>query len=145
MTPETDSRISNGNINPPCKIWHDICHLIIPKSRRQNTRLQISKTLIPSFVIVRIQRLEGKQCRPRWGGSLSVHVIVTYEWIIFVQWGNVDSGPRFFYSYHILGLKLVLANIIPYTLFKWIKRHFRMCCIKYVTKSFYITNKGVNL
>ena len=28
------------------------------------------KMLSPSCIILRIQRLEGKQCRSRWGGSL---------------------------------------------------------------------------
>ena len=36
----------------------------LPKSRRQNFRLQIFKKMLsPSYIILRIQRLEGKQCR----------------------------------------------------------------------------------
>ena len=27
---------------------------------------------------------------------LFVHVIVTYEYITFIQWGNFDRGPRLF-------------------------------------------------
>ena len=40
--------------------------LLLLNSRRQNFRLQIfKKWLSPSFIILRIQRLEGKQCRSR--------------------------------------------------------------------------------
>ena len=35
-----------------------------------------------------------------------VHVIVTYEEITFVQWGDFERDPRFFQIYFIFYLKL---------------------------------------
>ena len=42
----------------------------LQKSRQQNFLLQsFKKMLSPSYIILRIQRLESKECRSRWGGS----------------------------------------------------------------------------
>ena len=60
---------------------------------------------------------------------LSVHVIVTYEKIMFVQCGNFDRGSRFFKFIIILGVKLVLTNMIFKLFVKCIIRPFRTCCI----------------
>ena len=42
-------------------------------TEKQTTKFSspnFQKMLSPSYIILRIQRLEGKQCRSRWGGSL---------------------------------------------------------------------------
>ena len=42
-------------------------------TEKQTTKFSsanFQKMLSPSYIILRIQRLEGKQCKSRWGGSL---------------------------------------------------------------------------
>ena len=42
-------------------------------TKKQTTKFSsanFQKMLSPSYIILRIQRLEGKQCKPRRGGSL---------------------------------------------------------------------------
>ena len=38
--------------------------------KKQTTKANFQNMLSPSYIILRIQRLEGKQCRSRRGGSI---------------------------------------------------------------------------
>ena len=52
-------------------VHNSFLNLQAPKSRRQTLHLQKFQNMFyPSYIILKIQKLEGKQCRSIWGGSL---------------------------------------------------------------------------
>ena len=60
----------NDRVASPESVPIHINSLTTEKQTTKFSSANFQKMLSPSYIILRIQRLEGKQCRSRWGGSL---------------------------------------------------------------------------
>ena len=120
------------NIKNHFKIYHletlktSLFNSLTTKKQRTKFRLQILKKMLsPSYIILRIQRLECKQCRSRWGGShqdlcclqiqlfssLVVKELIkrtVFSWNIWIWWCH-------FFKYGIRQKKQPILHLTP----KW--------------------------
>ena len=79
-------------------VYSVISHFNSLTTKKQLTKFssaKFQKKLSPSYIILKIQRLEGKQCRSRWGevahNEQLYSSLVLKEWkTIFFLWGSTS-------------------------------------------------------
>ena len=110
--------------------------LFLYTTKKQTTKFlsaYFKKILSPSYIIFRIQRLEGKQCRSRWRGSLwatssrsMLFVNQLFSSLVLKEIGCVLNYHSFvFFCYLMNGMRSCVS--CKMLIFKW--KLLCLCCI----------------